>query len=485
AISESAVLKDSGLFEDVKTAGPGFINFYLDKKIWQKELERILRDKKNVGRSLLGKNKKIHMEFISANPTGPLHVGHGRGAVLGDVLANLYEKLGYTVWREYYVNDYGNQVQTLGESVKAYVDHLADNRPYTPEEGWYQGDYIKDVALRLFKEKGPDLDRTASGQFAAQWILKNSIEKDLASFGVKPFDRYFSEKSMHENNDIQTTIEELKKKKCVKEEDGALWFLSRKYGDEKDRVIIRKNGLPTYLASDITYHQKKFEQDYQEVVNIWGADHHGYIQRVKGSMEALGFDSDRLKIVLVQMVNLKRGGVSVKMSKRSGEYITLKDVIDEVGADAARFTFLTRRSESHLDFDLDLVKSKSMDNPVFYLQYAYARTCNIFEYAKKEKIDLNKIHPDLDLLNKEELSMIKVMSGYEEILLQCVVQHEPYYLVDYLLGLAKEFHSYYNKHRVITQNRSETETRLCFVNAIHLVLEDALNVLGVQAPRRM
>ena len=202
-------------------------------------------------------------------------------------------------------------------------------------------------------------------------------------------------------------------------------------------------------------------------------------------MEALGFDSDRLKIVLVQMVNLKRGGVSVKMSKRSGEYITLKDVIDEVGADATRFTFLTRRSESHLDFDLDLVKSKSMDNPVFYLQYAYARTCNIFEYAKKEKIDLNKIDPDLDLLNKEELSMIKAMSGYEEILLQCVIQHEPYYLVDYLLGLAKEFHSYYNKHRVITQNRSETETRLCFVNAIHLVLEDALNVLGVQAPRRM
>lgn len=484
-IVRSILTQDSKLLNKAEVAGAGFVNLYFKKEVWLDELHRIHLLREKYGASNTGKGKKVHIEYVSANPTGPLHVGHGRGAVVGDVMANIYEKAGFKIIREYYINDLGTQISILGKSIKAYIDHLEQNIPYKPEADWYQGDYIKDLAKNIIAKHGSSLSSEENGKIAAQILLDESIKKDLDLFGLKEFDIYFSEKQLHDNGSVKGVFDKLREKDLLLKKDGAVWFRSSNFGDEKDRVVIRDNGQPTYLASDMAYHWQKCKGKYDEIIDIWGADHHGYINRVKASIEALGFDTSCFKVMLIQMVNLLRNGEPVKMSKRSGDYVTLLEVLEEVGKDAARFTFLTRRTDSHLDFDLELVKKRSMDNPVYYLQYAFARTCNIFEYAQSQGLKYNETPSDLGYLNSDEVSLIKIMSYYEETILVCLDNHEPYYLVDYLIDLAKEFHSYYNKHRVITDDKNISKARLYVIGALNILLKDAFKNLGIEAPRKM
>jgi len=480
-----------GFLEKIEIAGPGFMNFFIREGILNRFLADVEREGERYGSSDLGKGGRVQVEFVSANPTGPLHIGHARGAVVGDVMANILTAAGYQVFREYYINDTGNQMNNLGQSVFLRYRELLGEATEFPE-GCYRGDYIRDLAAELLKRDGRrylDMDAEEAirlfTDYAGSAIL-GGIKEDLRAFGVV-FDLYFSERELYREDGVGMLLKELQDKGFIYREGDALWFRTTAFGDEKDRVVIRQNGAPTYFAADIAYHRNKFLRGFETVIDIWGADHHGYIPRMSAAVQALGYEKEALKVILVQLVNLLREGKPVAMSTRSGEFVTLREVVDEVGKDAARYNFLMRRSDSHLDFDLELAKRQSNENPVYYVQYAHARICSIIRMAPERGIEMPAFgQADPGLLKlPEEIDLIKAITRFPEVVEGAARTLEPHRLTFYLNDLAAGFHSYYNKNKVISDDGVLTAARLFLVKSVLTVLKNALKILGVSAPEKM
>ena len=515
-----SLLTEDSAFEKIEVAGPGFLNFFIAQKDLAKIIEKILAENSRYGTNCSGHETSVHVEFVSANPTGPLHVGHGRGAAYGATLANLYRANGYRVHREYYVNDAGRQMDILATSVwLRYLELCGAEFPF-PANG-YQGDYIWDIAATAqrnydtqffvdpvsFQQELPAdepdggdkevyidaiikiskhrLDAGAYGVFfklAIDTILQD-IKDDLHHFGVD-YDQWFSEHSLYSQKKTDAVISKLESDGHIYEKDGALWFASAKLGDEKDRVVVRENGQPTYFASDIAYHADKFSRGYHKVVNIWGADHHGYIARIRAALIALGYDADRLDVLLVQFANLFRGKQKLQMSTRSGEFVTLRALRKEVGTDAARFFYVMRKSEQHLDFDLELATSTSNENPVYYVQYAHARICSVLRQV--EKLDACKRLELVELLTEEsENNLLEKIDEYTEIIMKACSKQSPHLLVQYLRELAQKFHAYYNATQILVESTELKNARLLLIICIRQVLANGLTILGVSAPQKM
>ncbi len=480
-----------GILEKAEIAGPGFINFFISTSSWHPVLSEIHQKDARFGASDIGNGEKVQVEFVSSNPTGPLHVGHGRGAAVGDSVANILGFCGYDVQKEYYINDSGRQINTLGQSVFFRYRELFGETITFPED-CYQGEYIRDFAIQAKAHKGSDLldqdeEKSISycARFAAERIIAQ-IRQDLMTFGVE-FDNWYSEQSLYDSGKLDAVIDDYRKKNIIYEKDGALWFKTKDFGDEKDRVVVRKSGQPTYFATDIAYHQDKFDRGFERVIDVWGADHHGYISRVKSSIKASGRDGNRFNVILVKLVNLLRGGEPVAMSTRAGEFVTLSDVIKEVGSDAARFIFLTRHYESPLDFDLELAKKKTNDNPVFYVQYVHARISSIARKGRERGLDDIAWEDEaISMLQEpEEVNLMKTMARYPEVLRQSAEHLEPHRIAFYLMNLASSFHAYYNKHRVLTDEPLLSRGRLYLVLAVKKVIRNGLTLLGVSAPEKM
>jgi arginyl-tRNA synthetase len=483
--------EDEEIIAKVEIAGPGFINFFVRDEVWQAALERVDREGVHYGYSDIGKGQRVQVEFVSANPTGPLHIGHARGAVVGDVLANILQATGYQVSREYYINDAGNQMFNLGRSVLYRYYELLGREIVFPET-CYQGDYIRDIAKEIIDREGSVyLERSEEGvipyftDYAAAIIL-DGIKEDLSKFGVV-FDLYFSERELYKDDGVAIILQELEQQGHIYPEEGTLWFRTTAFGDEKDRVVVRQNGEPTYFAADIAYHKNKYERGFSWVIDIWGADHHGYLPRMSAGIQALGYRADALKIVLVQLVSLLRGGKPVGMSTRSGEFVTLREVVDEVGKDAARYNFLMRRTDSPLDFDLELAKQQTNENPVYYVQYAHARIASILRLAADRGFVVPRYgEVNLSLLTlPEELTLMKALTRFPEIVAGAATALEPHRLTFFLNDLAALFHSYYNKCKVISEDDSLTRARTFLMNILLIVLKNNLKLLGVSAPDKM
>lgn len=480
-----------GPFEKIEIAGPGFINITFRGEYLCSELKRLLSKREGYFRQDLGNGRRIQIEFVSANPTGPLHLGHGKGAAVGAALSNLLTAGGYRVEKEYYINDAGRQVKMLGLSVFAKYQQLLGIEYPFPEDG-YRGDYIEDIAKKIIDLDGnkySEMGFQEAGVFFIDFSYKamlSDIDRDLKDFGII-FDSWQSERDLYARSEVEKAIDDLRSRGCLYEEDGALWFRSTDFGDDKDRVIIKGDGEFTYFASDIAYHRMKVERGFDEIVDIWGADHHGYIPRVRAVIQALGHPAWHLKVLLVQMVTLLRGGKPVQMSKRAGEFVTLREVMEEVGADTTKFIFLTRRPDSHLEFDLEVAKEQSSENPVFYVQYANARINSIFANAREKGIEAGELEGiDLNLLSTpEELRIIKKLLAYTMTFEGAVIAHEPHRITFYLQELAGLFHPYYNRCRVITDDKELSRARLALCEAIRVVLKDGLSILGIKAPERM
>lgn len=482
------------VIDRIEIAGPGFINFHICSGAWARFLKPIHAQGCRYGAVNIGQGRKIQIEFVSSNPTGPLHVGHGRGAAVGDSVANILAFCGYDVQREYYINDSGRQIQTLGRSVFLRCRELMGESVFFPED-CYQGDYIRDIARQILDQKGTSLmdqsDEKAvmvCARYAATLIL-DDMKCDLESFGVT-FDCWFSEQSLYDSGKVAEVIEMYRNRGIVYEKDGALWFNTSAYGDEKDRVVVRQNGQTTYFASDIAYHYHKIERGFEQVIDVWGADHHGYIPRVAAAIEAGGYDRDRFHVILVQLVSLLRGGVPVAMSTRAGEFVTLKDVLHEVGKDAARFIFLTRSSDNTLDFDLEVAAQKTNDNPVYYVQYVHARICSILrKYGEMPTVDVSgdaAADALTVLLNtSDDIALIKLLMKYPEIIRLSAELMEPHRITFFLMELASAFHGYYNRQRVLTEDVLLTRARLYLMTAVRQVIANGLSLLGVTAPESM
>ena len=442
----------------------GFINFFVSENYLQKQVKIILKEKNKFGNLKIGKAKKINVEFISANPTGPLTLGNGRGGFCGDVLSNVLEKSGYKVGREYYLNDTGNQIKVLGHSV------LGD------AEAVYKGEYILDL-----KNKIGDNDAEKVGELAAGLILKNSIKPSVKKMGIK-FDKWFSEKSLYKNKEVDKAITELTKKGFTYESEGALWFKSKDLGDDKDRVLIRADGIKTYFASDIAYLRNKFQRKFNNLIFFVGADHHGYIPRVKAAAIALGYDKEKIDVVVMQLVKLFENGQEVRMSKRTGIYVTIDELIDEVGLDVARFFFLSISPNTHMNFNLDLAKEKSEKNPVFKIQYAYTRICSILKKSTKTK----KQNPNFKLLKEDsELNLIRELSKLSEVIEISGKDYQLQRLPQYATELADAFHKFYETCKVISEDKKMTEARLALVLSTKIVLKNVLDLMGLSAPEKM
>jgi arginyl-tRNA synthetase len=480
-----------GVLSKVEVAGPGFMNFFIREGVWSTLLSEADTLGDRYGSSEYGKGKNAHVEFVSANPTGPLHIGHARGAVVGDVIANIAAVSGFSVFREYYINDAGNQMNNLGKSVLyRYLELLGEDVEFP--ENCYQGDYIRELAGEII-ERNCDSYRSQNQEaavslftdYAAGAILEG-IKEDLRAFGVV-FDNYFSERSLYKDDRVASLLKELEEKHVVYSDGETLWFKTTDFGDEKDRVVIRRNGEPSYFAADIAYHHDKYIRGFDTIIDVWGADHHGYIPRMSACIEALGHDRNSLKIVLIQLVSLLRDGMPVPMSTRAGEFVTMKEVVDEVGKDAARYNFLMRRSDSHLDFDLELAKKQSNENPVYYVQYAHARICSIVRNAGEKGYTIPAYEEvDLRCLKlPEEVNLIKTIIRFPEVVEGAAIALEPHRLTFYLNDLAALFHSYYNKHRVLSDDESLSKARLFLIKTILTVVRNALRLLGVSAPERM
>ena len=508
------------VIQKTEIAGPGFINFFFKQDRWKQTLFDIDTEGARYGLMDIGKGERVLVEFVSANPTGPLHVGHGRGAAIGDALANLLTAVGYGVQREFYINDAGRQMKLLKDSVKARYLESHGQVVAFPEDG-YHGDYIKEIAesldssipatystkaslsfnkgirARISEDTDEEGAAGASASFSIPFDDEDiaifskdqmlaDIKNDLEAFGVR-FDVWFSEKSLLADGSVQKSIEELKERGFAYERDGALWLRSTAFGDDKDRVVIKQDGEYTYLATDIAYHRNKLARGFTQLVNIWGADHHGYIPRVQSVIQAFGHPKDSLHVLLVQLVAILRHGQPVPMSKRAGDFVTLRDVVQEVGSDAARYIFLTRRSDSHLDFDLDVAKEQSRENPVYYVQYAHARLASLFREAELRGFAIparERVDPSLlDL--EEEHNIIKALAKYPEVVEEAALAYEPHRLTFYLQDLAGLLHNYYFKHRVITDDAPRTSSKLYLLKQVKTVILSALKILGVNAPERM
>lgn len=517
-------LPETDWLEKAEIAGPGFINFFLKSNAANAVIAQILGEGGNFGHNTIGTGIKVQIEFVSANPTGPLHVGHGRGAAYGASLADLLKVNGYNVHKEYYVNDAGRQMDILAVSVwMRYLD-LAGEKLAFPANG-YQGDYIWDIAATLHREQGdlfrrseetilkdlpadePDggnketyidaliercktlLSTDQFKQVHRQGLVEitDNIRRDLSEFGVE-YDDWFTESSLMESGAVPAAIERLQTADHVYEKEGALWFRSTNFGDEKDRVIQRDNGLYTYFASDVAYHMNKLDRGFDRLINIWGADHHGYVSRVRAAIEALGGKPEQLEVMLVQFANLYRGGTPVAMSTRSGQFVTLRELRNETGNDAARFFYVMRKPEQHMDFDLDLAKSQSNDNPVYYIQYAHARVSSVFRQLNERGLEWDKPNglQSLDGLNQpHEQELIKVLNHYSEMIEKAGRQHDPHHITYYLRDLAQAFHTYYNAHTFIVDDDTLRNTRLCLIKAAQQVIRNGLSILGVNAPETM
>ncbi|MFA4993455.1 MAG: arginine--tRNA ligase [Candidatus Omnitrophota bacterium] len=470
---------ESGLKElinQVKVEGAGFVNFYLNADYFYNQLDKIITQGKDALRQDLGKGKKVLIEFVSANPTGSLSVAHARQAAVGDCLANILGFLNFNIQREYYLNDEGNQINILGKSVQLRREELEGKKEEFPEN-YYQGDYIYDIAKEADKQK---IEDAALGDFAGDYILK-IIKQELFDFGVN-FDCWYSQKELAKSGKIEQAFSQLKEKGFLFEQDGALWFKSTAFGDDKDRVIIKSDGSQTYLAPDIAYHEDKFNRGFGWLINLWGPDHHGYINRIKASIQAFGHSPEDLSVIIVQLATIFRNGQPVQMSTRRGQYITLREVLDEVGSDASRFFFLMRRTSSHLDFDLEVAKKQSSENPVYYVQYAHARICSILRSVTTQ----SNGNLDLSVLKeKEELDLIKKCLEFKAILNICLVTCDPYMVTVYLQELSETFHKFYDLHRVLGQAEALTSARLALIKGVKIVLSCGLELLGVSQPESM
>lgn len=519
AISETDFIKE------INIAGPGFINFFLSKESTTAIVKQVLTEAENFGQSNDGENKKVIIEFVSANPTGPLHVGHGRGAAYGASLGNLLSTAGWQVHREYYVNDAGRQMHILALSVLLRYLELNSCDITFPVNG-YKGEYVNDIAAALLKEHTDSLLVDTSSLFSgvtadegqengdkekhvddlienAKSLLgeenyktlfafgleaiRSEIEQDLSEFGVN-FDRWYSEQSLMDSGAIQSAIDKLSKDGHMYEKNGAIWFKATEFGDDKDRVAVRDNGQTTYFASDIAYHMEKLDRGFDRVIDIFGADHHGYVTRVKASMKALGANTDQIDIPLVQFAILYRGGERVQMSTRSGSFVTLRELRDEVGNDAARFFYVMRKAEQHMDFDLDLAKSQSNENPMYYIQYAHARICSV----KRKLADASYSHnlengnSNLELLTTEhEQALLKRLAAYPEIIKSSANNLEPHSIAHYLRELANDFHSYYNAEKFIMEDDNLRDARFNLIEATRQTIQNGLAILGVSSPETM
>lgn len=453
----------SDILEKVEVKN-GFINFFLSKEYLQKQVGEILKQRDKFGEIRTGKGQKVNVEFISANPTGPLTLGNGRGGFCGDVLSNVLTKAGHKTEREYYINDTGEQIKKLGHSI------LGDT------EAVYQGPYIEDLKKRV---KGSNPEKV--GEAAAKIVLEEMIKPSVKKMGIE-FDIWFSEESLYQKKEIDKILDLLKNKKLVYESEGALWFKSTNFGDDKDRVLLKADGETTYLASDTAYLKDKFNRGFEKLIFFWGADHHGYIGRIKSAVEALGYKKEQADIIIMQLVQLMQAGQEVKMSKRTGIYVTIDELIDEVGLDVARFFFLSRSADSHLIFDLDLAKEQSEKNPVFYIQYAYARICSIFKKSPK----LNFRSSDLRLLNdSSELSLIKQLIRLPEIVEDIAKDYQVQRLPQYAMDLAAAFHQFYRDCQVISENVPLSKARLSLLLAVKIVLKNTLDLMGISSPEKM
>lgn len=477
--------------ESSEIAGAGFINFRLNPLWLTDVINEVMKAGERYGQVDIGKGQKVQVEFVSANPTGLLHMGNARGAALGDSLASLLSMAGYEVTREFYINDTGNQIHNFALSLESrYLQRLGQDSPFP--EGGYHGEDLIDTVKGLIAKVGdkylsvePGLRREFLVRYALEEKMQD-IRETLKAFGVE-YDVWFNEQSLHDSGAVRSTLEELEKKGYIYEKEGALWLKSTLFGDEKDEVVIRSNGTPTYFAADIAYHRNKFERGFTRVINIWGADHHGHVARLKGAMSAFGYDKDNLQVILMQLVRLIQNGEVVKMSKRSGQYITLRELMDEVGKDAARFFFSLRDPDSTVDFDLDLAKAQSSDNPVYYVQYAHARLCSILRQA--EELGDNGNPPseeDLKLLNStEERDLLKKMADLPSEVIVAARLMEPHRLARYVLDLAGLFHTFYNSQRVLVDDEGLRKARLSLVGAVKQIISNVLGILGVSAPERM
>lgn len=486
-------MNTSGTFiEKVEIAGPGFINFFLNQNFLIETLKLIHKRGKDYGRVNLGKGKKVQVEFVSANPTGPMHMGNARGGAIGDVLASILDYAGYNVSREFYINDAGNQIEKFGYSLEARYLQLLGIDAEVPEGG-YHGEDIIDRAkefLEIYGDKYKDVPSEERRKALIEYGLKKNIEKmkeDLALYGIE-YDVWFSEQSLYDSGEVYKVIEELTEKGYTYEKDGALWFKMTLFGAEKDDVLVRSNGIPTYLASDIAYHKNKFvTRGFDWVINVWGADHHGHVAPMKGAMKALGIDPSRLDVVLMQLVKLIEGGQVVRMSKRTGKMITLRDLIEEVGKDAARFFFNMRSPDSPIEFDLDLAKQQTNENPVFYVQYAHARICSIIRQLEEMGVKIENIEDvDLGLLKEEEeVDLIKKLAYFPEEITIAAKTLAPHRITRYVIDVASYFHSFYNSHRVKGAEENLMKARFALILAVKTVLKNALDILKVTAPERM
>ena len=506
--------------EKAEIAGPGFINFYIARTETVSVVGRILEQGERYGRSELGKGRKVQVEFVSANPTGPLHVGHGRGAAYGAVVADLYEAIGFDVQREYYVNDAGRQMHILAVSVwLRYLELAGEEIPFPANA--YQGDYVWDIGATIHREHGDDYRFAAAEVFAdippdepaggdkeahidalierartllgperyrvvfdagLDAILEN-IRNDLAAFGIE-YQNWYSERTLMESDQVERCIARLQEAGYIYEQNGALWFRSTDFGDEKDRVVKRDNGQTTYFASDIAYHLDKVERGFDHIIDVWGADHHGYVPRVRAAMKALAGSDEALDVLLIQFANLYRGGEKVQMSTRSGSFVTLRELREEVGRDAARFFYVMRRHDQHLDFDLDLAKSQSNDNPVYYIQYAHARVATVLKKFAEAGYQYGE--PELSLLTeKEEEELIKQLAAYPERVEQAALAMEPHQIANYLRELATLFHSYYNAQQFLVEDEALRNARIALCRATQQVIRNGLGLLGVSAPEHM
>jgi arginyl-tRNA synthetase len=480
---------DSGLIEKIEIAGPGFINFYLGWDYYRQALTNIIQQEQNFGSADWGKKEKLLIEFVSANPTGPLNVVSARAATIGDIMVNLYNAVGFQADRENYLNDCGRQIRLLGASVSSHYMAIFNRNEEFPEEG-YHGEYVKDIARDIAEKQGEkfiELEKKVRTQNLADLALTEMIrlQKEIMDLYRVNFQTWFPESNVRKKNKHLEVLDLLKQKGYTYENEGATWFQSSKFGDEKDRVLLTKENEPTYFLVDIAYHQTKYERGYKKLYDIWGPDHHGYIARMKAALLALGYAEDSFDVEIVQQVNLLRGGQVVKMSKRAGKIIEMKEVIDEVGVDAARFFFINRKSSSHLDFDIDLAKKETDENPVYYVQYAHARICNIINFAGERGI-ITDDHVDLKLLEKdEEKQLIRKLLQYPEVISGAAKTWEPHRLTTYLQELAATFHRFYHFHRVVSEDESLSKARLILTKATQIVLANGFRILGISAPEYM
>jgi arginyl-tRNA synthetase len=483
--------KSRAWIESAEIAGPGFINFRLDKSFLHPVIGDVLTQGARYGSVEAGHGQRIQVEFVSANPTGSLHLGHARGAAVGDALCNLLEFAGYDVTREYYINDAGNQVANLAKSIEARYLQALGREAEMPEDG-YHGEDIVGFARELAEREGdrllslPEDERLAYFRSYGLEREMDKLKRDLERFGVR-FDVWFSETSLYETGKVQAALDELRAKGQVYEQDGAVWLSTTPYGDDKDRVLVKSDGSYTYLTPDIAYHMDKYGRGFDRMINIWGADHHGYIPRMKAAMAALGNDPSKLTVLIAQMVSLYQNGEKVKMSKRTGKAVTMEDLMDEVGVDAIRYFFTMRSMDSHLDFDMDLAVSTSNENPVYYVQYAHARICSIFRQAEEQGLALAPWEeaPLHRLTAEQEYGLLRKMGELPEVVADAARNFAPHAIIRYIYELAAQFHSYYRAERVITEDAEQSQARLQLLAALRIVLANGLRLVGVSAPERM